>query len=960
MSYFADNYSVLRYPLAVGDAPGFRPAQLAAIHAISAHFFGSQEPALITMPTGSGKTTVLLAAAFVLRANRVLVVTPSRLVREQIAENFGSLSDLIKAGAVATNAAGPKVHMVDGVVDSADKWDALRDFDVVVSTVTAISPGAGAAEAPKDLFDVILVDEAHHSPAKTWASLLNHFRDAKQALFTATPFRRDEKEIKAKFVFTYDLRRAYADGVFGEIQFQPVSLEGSPSIDVAIARKAQAVFDADRAAGLQHLVMVRTDSVSRGKELLQLYADHTTLRMAFVHGGHTLKHVRKVVQQLKDSELDGIVCVNMFGEGFNLPALKIAAVHSPHKSLAVTLQFIGRFARTAATVGRAVFIAEPASSSEELGNLYEEGAVWRDIVQDLSLARVESERHAREVLDSFSVTAAPDMKDFSLYTVNPFVHAKIYRVGADLDLTNEPDFPGLQIIFTGESDTHGAVVYITREEVRPAWASDDRFSNVEYDIFVLHHNKASGLLFISASRRHVALYEMIAKTVASDPRRLSNSAVSKALQGLEGAEFFSVGMRKRNLLGASETYRTLTGSSADRSLLASDARLFDRGHCFGKGMEGGAAVTIGVSASSKVWSNQYSRIPDLLDWCDRVAAKIAGAAPTVTGTRLDHLPCGEDLTEIPAGVIGMTLAHDTFLNPVLAEYYLEGGEVRRAQLLDFDLTIVESLAARVVFALKNEDIEWQGTLSLDGARLITNVGEQPEMYVVSGSHEIPLLDYLNECVPTFYCADLSSLDGVSLFKGPENLVPFADAQFEIVDWAAAGVDIQTEKPTPGRVSIFEWLEHRLLASTATVVFCDDGAGEIADFIAISEEGTGVVVRMYHCKASGARAAGSRVEDLYDVCGQVIKACSWIKPTELMARFEHRVTRPSIRGFLKGTDGDARHLLTSRLNQQIRFEMWIVQPGVARNGRSAAVSNLLAAAAEWLRGAGVEDVRVIAS
>ena len=35
----------------------------------------------------------------------------------------------------------------------------------------------------------------------------------------------------------------------------------------------------------------------------------------------------------------------MLGEGFDLPALKVAVVHDPQKSLAVTLQFIGRFTR---------------------------------------------------------------------------------------------------------------------------------------------------------------------------------------------------------------------------------------------------------------------------------------------------------------------------------------------------------------------------------------------------------------------------------------------------------------------------------------------------------------------------------------------------------------------------------------------------------------------------------------
>ena len=80
MSYFTDHYGQLRFPISDGSPPGFRSAQLAAIHAVSAHFFNAKHPAIVTMPTGAGKTTVLMASAFVLRAERVLILTPSRLV----------------------------------------------------------------------------------------------------------------------------------------------------------------------------------------------------------------------------------------------------------------------------------------------------------------------------------------------------------------------------------------------------------------------------------------------------------------------------------------------------------------------------------------------------------------------------------------------------------------------------------------------------------------------------------------------------------------------------------------------------------------------------------------------------------------------------------------------------------------------------------------------------------------
>ena len=48
-----------------------------------------------------------------------------------------------------------------------------------------------------------------------------------------------------------------------------------------------------------------------------------------------------------------VICVNMLGEGFDLPELKIVALHDLHKSLPILLQFAGRFSRTSPIAGDA-------------------------------------------------------------------------------------------------------------------------------------------------------------------------------------------------------------------------------------------------------------------------------------------------------------------------------------------------------------------------------------------------------------------------------------------------------------------------------------------------------------------------------------------------------------------------------------------------------------------------------
>jgi len=964
MGYFSDHYNTLRLPVGDVRTAGFRLAQIAAIHSVSAHFFNSDQPAIVTMPTGSGKTTVLMALAFVLRAQRVLILTPSRLVREQIAENFAVLLDLKKIEALPLGLQNPRVFATEGIIDSAEEWEELRQYDVVVATVPSVSPRDDVIPAPPDdLFDLVLVDEAHHSPARTWSRLLGLLHRAKQVLFTATPFRRDEKEIKGRLVFTYDLRRASQDGVFGDITFLPVELGNAPSIDVAIALATQAKLKEDQAAGLQHLVMVRADTVARAKELKSTYDDNTGLRLAFVQGSHTLAHVRGIIAKLRAFELDGIVCVNMFGEGFNLPNLKIAAIHSPHKSLAITLQFIGRFARTNREhIGGATFLAEPTNSSEELEDLYEAGAVWRDIVQNLAASRIEAVARTREVIDSFAIDAAPDMEDFSLYTVQPYFHVKIFSVTDGADVNAEPKFPGkMQIIFRGVSDPHGAAVYLTREAVRADWSGDERFVNIAYDIFVFYHDVNSRLLFICSSRRQNELYHRLARQIANRrPRPLPNTRINRVLNDLQNAEFFNVGMRKRNQLGQTESYRTLVGPIADKAVQPTDARTFDRGHCFGKAMENGDTVTIGLSAGSKVWSNRYDRIPELLDWCNRLANRISSQNLQPTGSGLDLLSTGDELTEVPAGIIAVSWAADLYQDPLMVRYENADGEMLTGSLMDFDFKIIESQQGRLTFSITNSEIEWQGQFSLAGGEMFQAASDhEPDIAIHYGSEKISVDEYLNETPPIMYRSDLSVVQGLNSYPIPLALEPFPNGAFEVVDWRAANVEITSEKlPEGAGQSIFQWLRARLVASDAAVVFCDDGSCEMADFIAISATPQGPRVDMYHCKASGGDNAGNRVEDLEEVCAQAIKSCVWLLPDQFLNRLRYRRTLASIPGYQKGTEADAVRILTER-PQQIQFRVHIVQPGVVREGRTDAVSNLLAAARNYLIG-GVNDFRIIGS
>ncbi len=774
MSYFSDNYSKFSYPLKEGDTAGFRLAQLGAIHAAAAHFAIRSEPGIITMPTGSGKTAVLIAAAFVLRAKQVLTVAPSRLVREQVAEEVSSLKTLREVGAFENQLENPTVHTVKRRITTLAEWETMRGYDVVVGTVQSISPEYPVIpQPPSDLFDLILVDEAHHSPARTWQAVLEHFSDAKHLLFTATPFRQDQREIKGRFIFTYDLRDAHQDGLFGRIDYLPVMPNEHEDHDVAIARAADRQFVQDRQAGFLHRVMVRTDTRRRADELATIYRDNTNLRLNIVTGQKSLRSVRKIIQQLLDNELDGIICVNMLGEGFNFPSLKIAAIHAPHRSLNVTLQFIGRFARTVGErLGPAKFLAIPSEIKIEAERLYDVRSVWQEIVQNLSAVRVHQEAQTREVLESFSPPglAAVDLEDLSLYTLEPYHHVKVYQLSGTVDLNDDLTFPAaLHVVYKTVSEAHNAAVYITREISLPRWTSDDRLSIVQPDLFIFFQHRETNLLFICASRRSDGLYEqLVASFAAADPRPLPLVRLNRALSDLEVPEFFNVGMRNRVVSNTMESYRIITGSNADKAILPSDGRLYHPGHIFGRASDNGNPVTIGLSSASKIWSNKSSKLPELISWCATLADRIDSNRIPARGSGLDYLEIGEEIEALPQNIVGVDWPASVYLKPPIAGVVVTGAQRIRTQLLDFDLEIdIETeIPDGVLFVLRHSrGIEYRATFSFETDRFIEPASpNQPEIMIERRNGEVSIVDFLNDELPQFYTADLATIHGANMFS----------------------------------------------------------------------------------------------------------------------------------------------------------------------------------------------------
>jgi DNA repair protein RadD len=183
-------------------------------------------PAMICMPTGTGKTAVMAASPFELRATRVLFITPGPDLSKQLSDFFalqeGVVANrpicrlgLLTLTAIAKpNRRFPRVKLIE-TTSSFNR--SQLDNDIVICNVQKTFPRSTVSselEVFHELdFDLVIVDEAHHLPAERWTEIVNKFH-AKKLFFTATPFRTDGKPIgEAKIVYNYPLRRAVEEYV---------------------------------------------------------------------------------------------------------------------------------------------------------------------------------------------------------------------------------------------------------------------------------------------------------------------------------------------------------------------------------------------------------------------------------------------------------------------------------------------------------------------------------------------------------------------------------------------------------------------------------------------------------------------------------------------------------------------------------------------------------------------------
>ena len=299
------------------------------------------------MPTGTGKTYLLTAVidsfvngnpmekGWIVAHRRELVSQIGETVRKfhsYSASNTSSLLSSVKAMSI--------------------QW-LMRHYDEIEE-----EPG------------MIVIDEAHHALAKTYKEMWERFPNAKFLGLTATPCRLNGKGFTDLFdilvqswsvpefiskgrLATYDFVSIKSDGVTQRLidSLQKRGADGdyqNKEMDMLLNKKPsiERLYQSLEEFGKDRKGIVYAINISHAQKITKLYQENGVKAIAIDSKTPTVER-QQDIEAFKKGDIQVLVNVDIFSEGFDCPDVEFVQLARPTLSLAKYLQMVGRGLRVA-------------------------------------------------------------------------------------------------------------------------------------------------------------------------------------------------------------------------------------------------------------------------------------------------------------------------------------------------------------------------------------------------------------------------------------------------------------------------------------------------------------------------------------------------------------------------------------------------------------------------------------
>ena len=299
------------------------------------------------MPTGTGKTYLLTAVIDSFVSNNpkenVWIVAHRRELVSQIDETVRKFHSY---------SASNTFSLLSSVKAMSIQW-LMRHYDEIEE-----EPG------------MIVIDEAHHALAKTYKEMWKRFPNAKFLGLTATPCRLNGKGFTDMFdvlvqswavpefiskgrLATYDFVSIKSDGVTQRLidSLQKRGADGdylNKEMDMLLNKKPsiERLYRSLEEFGKDRKGIVYAINISHAQKITKLYQEHGVKAIAIDSKTPAMER-QQDIEAFKKGDIQVLVNVDIFSEGFDCPDVEFVQLARPTLSLAKYLQMVGRGLRVA-------------------------------------------------------------------------------------------------------------------------------------------------------------------------------------------------------------------------------------------------------------------------------------------------------------------------------------------------------------------------------------------------------------------------------------------------------------------------------------------------------------------------------------------------------------------------------------------------------------------------------------
>ena len=317
------------------------------------------------MPTGTGKTVVLASVVESFLGEHPLksvwIVAHRRELVSQIQETI----ERVFSNRLAEKEDGSSDNLIEKPLDSS--LFTLRSSLIKAMSIQWLARHYDEiGEEP----GMIVIDEAHHALAKTYKEMWERFPKAKFLGLTATPCRLNSKGFTDLFdvlvqswsvpefiskgrLATYDFVSIKSNGVTQRLidSLQKRGADGdyqNKEMDMLLNKRPsiERLYRSFEEYGKDRKGIVYAINISHAKKIVELYQEHGIKAVA-IDSKTPAAERQADIEAFKKGDIQVLVNVDIFSEGFDCPDVEFVQLARPTLSLAKYLQMVGRGLRVA-------------------------------------------------------------------------------------------------------------------------------------------------------------------------------------------------------------------------------------------------------------------------------------------------------------------------------------------------------------------------------------------------------------------------------------------------------------------------------------------------------------------------------------------------------------------------------------------------------------------------------------